>query len=231
MVAIRRYGHFQVKPPRSSSAGSFPKTRLNHRAHDSSQADRPPPRPRARPSIPGSSGSLAARWLTVMGASGPELSLTSASEPRETAHPSAPAAGRLIRSGSRSCTSLSRRINSSTPPAGAGRSSGIAGPDVAMDRLEDPARQDQDLVDLGPADIGQKILVRPVPCAGIIVAEMPVAMAADRPARGLEGRQQLLDMGDVGAPGGERRRETDCPARATGTDRPAGAGGATSAFR
>jgi hypothetical protein len=83
---------------------------------------------------------------------------------------------------------------------------GVPGGEVGVDRSQDPAGPPQGLIDLGPTDIGQEILPWPDPRAGIIVAEMSVAVAAHRPAGSLEGHQQVLDMGDVLALRHERRQ-------------------------
>src|SRR5262245_52728592 len=87
-----------------------------------------------------------------------------------------------------------------------GPNRGIPGRIVPIDHLQDPAGQPQDLVDPGPTDVGQQVLPWPDPAAEILMAEMPVAVAADRAARGLEGRQQVLEAGGVRASADERRQ-------------------------
>lgn len=83
---------------------------------------------------------------------------------------------------------------------------GFRRPVIPMDRPQDPDGQRQDLVNTGPADIGQQILLRAEPGARVLVAEMLVTVPTHQAARGLEGRQQVLDPGDLVTPADERRQ-------------------------
>ena len=85
-----------------------------------------------------------------------------------------------------------------------------------MDRLQDSAGQQQDLVNRSRLMSGSGLVPSRDPVAGIIVAEMPMAVAADRPARGLKGRQQVLDARDVGTLGRERHQRRIVRAERTG---------------
>jgi hypothetical protein len=74
---------------------------------------------------------------------------------------------------------------------------GVSGGEVSVHTSQYPTGQPQDLFDLDPTDIGQEMLLWPDP-ARILVAEMSVTVAADRPAGILEGRQQVLGAGRRG---------------------------------
>jgi hypothetical protein len=58
---------------------------------------------------------------------------------------------------------------------------------VCEDGSEEPTPESEDLVDLGRIDIGQQVLPRFDDGLGIVVPQMPMAVAAHRAAGGLEG--------------------------------------------
>src|SRR5262249_32450432 len=76
---------------------------------------------------------------------------------------------------------------------------------VCEDGSEEPAPESEDLVKLGRIDIGQHALLRFNDGLGIVVPEMPMAVAAHRAAGGQEGGEQVLGPGYVSALGDQGR--------------------------
>jgi hypothetical protein len=76
---------------------------------------------------------------------------------------------------------------------------------VCEDGPEEPTRESEDLVELGWMDLGQHVLPRFEDGFGIVMSEMPMAVAAHRAAGGLEGGQQVLGPGYVAALGNQSR--------------------------
>src|SRR5579871_1570017 len=92
----------------------------------------------------------------------------------------------------------------------------VTGGKAPEDGPEDPAREEQDLFDLGRIDVRQQVLPRTDGGIGIVVPERAMAVAAQRAAGGLEGCQQVLGPGKISAPGDQRRQRRALAAESPG---------------